>query len=286
MPVYDTDQPVVYDLRDGVAWIMLARPRYHNAQNMQLTYALDEAFRRAAHDDAVKAIVLGGQGKNFCAGHDIGTPARDVDLARADRRTMWYDHSQATGAERQYVREQEAYLEMCRRWRDIPKPTIAMVQGACIAGGLMLAWVCDLIVASDDAFFSDPVLQMGIPGVEYFAHAFEMSPRIAREFLYLGEQMPAERAYQLGMVNRVVPREELEGTVAKIAARLTKLPRMGMALAKKAFNITEDLTGKRAAMDAAFHIHHLAHAHGQLTTGDVMGGFDTKQVAGAIKRGE
>ena len=286
MPVYETDRPIEYERREGVAWIMLARPRYHNAQNVQMTYALDEAFRRAAHDDEVRAIVLGGLGKNFCAGHDIGTPGRDADLPRDDRRTLWYDHSQAEGAERQYVYEQEVYLEMCRRWRDIPKPTIAMVQGACIAGGLMLAWVCDLIVASDDAYFSDPVLQMGVPGVEYFAHAYEMHPRVAREFLYLGERMPADRAYQLGMVNRVVARDELTAAVAAIAERLAKLPRMGVALAKKAFNMTEDLTGKRSAIDAVFHMHHLAHAHGQLTTGDIIGGVDTKQIASSLKRGE
>jgi len=283
MPEYETDQPVETELRGDVAWIMLARPRYHNVQNQQMTYALDDALRRAAHDDAVKAIVLGGRGKHFCAGHDIGSPGRDVDLPRDDRRTMWYDHSQAGGAERQYVREQEAYLEMCRRWRDIPKPVVAMVQGACIAGGLMLAWVADLIVASEDAYFVDPVLQMGIPGVEYFAHAFEMHPRIAREFLYLGEKMPAGRAHELGMVNRVVPRDELETAVTAITARLAAMPRMGMALAKKAFNMTEDLTGKRAAMDAVFHVHHLAHAHGQLTTGDILGGVDTREIARSLK---
>ncbi|MBZ4359035.1 enoyl-CoA hydratase, partial [Mycobacterium tuberculosis] len=90
------------------------------------------------------------------------------------------------------------YLGMCRRWRDLPKPTIAMVQGACIAGGRMLAWVCDLIVASEDAFFADPVVRMGFPGVEYFAHAYELNPRIAKEFLCRGERVPAERAYQMG----------------------------------------------------------------------------------------
>ena len=109
-----------------------------------------------------------------------------------------------------YARELEVYLGMCRRWREMPKPTIAMVQGACIAGGLMLAWVCDLIVATDDAFFADPVVRMGIPGVEYFAHPGCSGPRIAKEFLFTGDRFTAERAYQVGMVNRVVPRAELE----------------------------------------------------------------------------
>ena len=103
----------------------------------------------------------------------------------------------------------EVYLGMCRRWRELPKPTIAMVQGACIAGGLMLAWVCDLIVASDDAFFADPVVRMGIPGVEYFAHPWVLGPRFAKEMLFTGDRFSAQRAYELGMVSRVVPRRDL-----------------------------------------------------------------------------
>ena len=112
---------------------------------------------------------------------------------------------------------------MCRRWREIPKPTIAMVQGACIAGGLMLAWVCDLIIASEDAFFQDPVNRMGIPGVEYFAHAFELPPRVAKEFLLLGERMTAQRAQQFGMVNRIVSREDLRAEVTSVAAKLAAI---------------------------------------------------------------
>lgn len=281
MAVYETDEPVLYSVRDKVAWISLNRPRFHNAQNSQMTYALDAAFSRAAADDDVRAIVLKGEGKHFTAGHDIGSPGRDVDLEFADRRSPWWNHADKEGAEKAYVREQEIYSHMCRRWRDIPKPTIAAVHGACIAGGLMLAWVCDLIVAADDAVFADPVLQMGVPGVEYFAHAFEMHPRIAREFLYLGQKLTAERAYQLGMVNRVVARESLEQEVGEICARLVTLPAFGMALAKQAFNHVEDLGGKRAAIDAVFHMHHLAHAHNLLTTGNTNAGYDARAMAAA-----
>ncbi|WP_156680993.1 enoyl-CoA hydratase [Sphingomonas profundi] len=279
-PVYETDQPVLYAVADGVARITLNRPAFGNAQNGQMTYAIDDAFRRAAADDAAGAIILAGAGKHFCGGHDIGTPGRDVTVsAPGERRFLWPDHAGKPGAEQAYAREQEIYLEMCRRWRSLPKPVVAAVQGACIAGGLMLAWVCDLIVASEDAFFSDPVLRMGVPGVEYFAHAFEMHPRVAREFLFLGDRMPAERAYQLGMVNRVVPREGLAAEVDMIAARLAALPRFGVALAKQAFNLTEDLGGKRGAMEAVFGLHHLAHAHNSLTVGHGNGGLDAKAMA-------
>ncbi|HEY0914722.1 MAG TPA: enoyl-CoA hydratase [Solimonas sp.] len=281
----ERDEVVLYEVRDGIAWLTMNRPRYHNAQNSKMTYALDSAFRRAVDDDAVKVIVLAGTGRNFSAGHDIGTPERDAHES-FERQHLWYDHVGKPGGEFQYAREQEVYLGMCRRWRDVPKPTIAMVQGACIAGGLMLAWTCDLIVASEDAYFQDPVLKMGIPGVEYFAHAFELHPRIAKEFLFLGEKMKADRAHLMGMVNRVVPREELQASVEAIAQKLAAQPRLAMALAKQAINHVEELRGKRSAMDAAFGWHHLAHAHNQLLTGNNLAGLDAKAMAAANKKND
>jgi enoyl-CoA hydratase len=282
---YETDEPVTYRVEDRVAWVTMNRPAFNNAQNSQMTYALDDAFRRAVDDDEVKVIVLAGTGKHFSAGHDIGTPGRDIDLP-FDRKLLWPDHTNKPGAEFLYTREHEVYLGMCRRWRDVPKPTIAMVQGACIAGGLMLAWVCDLIVASEDAFFQDPVVRMGIPGVEYFAHAFELPPRIAKEFLLLGERMPARRAYDLGMVNKIVPREDLTAETTAMAAKLAALPRLGLSLTKQAVNHVEDLRGKRTAMDAVFHMHHFAHAQNDLVTGNSLAGMTGKSMAAGNKQRE
>ena len=283
--IYETTEPVLYEVRDGIATVTMNRPGFNNAQNSQMTYALDAAFRRAVDDDAVKVIVLRGAGKHFSAGHDIGTPGRDIDKP-FDRQALWWDHTNKPGGEQYFVREQEVYLGMCRRWHDIPKPTIAMVQGACIAGGLMLAWVCDLIVASDDAFFQDPVVRMGIPGVEYFAHAHELNPRVAKEFLYLGERMPADRAYQMGMVNRVVPRAELEQRTYEWAAKIAQQPRMGLALTKTVINRVEELQGLRTTMDVAFGYHHFAHTHSQLLGAGTLGGQDAKSmVAGNKKQG-
>jgi enoyl-CoA hydratase len=280
--IYETDEPVGYVVDGAVAWIVLQRPRYHNAQNAQMLYALDSAFRRAADDDTVKVIVLGAEGKHFSVGHDIGSPGRDVHTVH-ERAGLWYDHSDKPGAEFLYAREQEVYLGLCRRWRDIPKPTIAMVQGACIAGGLMLAWVCDLIIASDDAYFQDPVVLMGIPGVEYFAHAFEMHPRIAKEFLMLGECMPALRAYEVGMVNRVVPRDDLKQKTREVADKLAERGRLALALTKQAVNHVEELRGKRSAMDAVFHMHHFAHAQNALVTGNSIANMDARTMALANK---
>jgi enoyl-CoA hydratase len=282
-PIYETDEPILYSVADGIATIRMNRPRYNNAQNNQMTYALDDAFKKAVDDDEVKVIILRGEGKHFSAGHDIGTPGRDHHLSQ-DRKSIWYDHANKPGAEFQYVKEQEVYLGMCRRWREIPKPTIAMVHGACIAGGLMLAWICDMIIASDDAFFADPVVRMGIPGVEYFAHPFELNPRIAKEFLFLGERISAERAYQMGMLNRVFSKDGLEENTYDIAARVAKMPRMGLALTKQAINHIEDLQGKRTGMDAVFAMHHFAHAHNSLSSSDKLGGFDAKSMADSQRK--
>jgi enoyl-CoA hydratase len=281
--VYETDTPVRYETEGPVAWIVMDRPGFNNAQNSQMTYALDDAFRRATDDDEIRAIILKGEGRHFSAGHDIGSPGRDVTRS-FDRQLLVPDHTNKPGAEAGYTREHEVYIVMCRRWRDVPKPTIAAVQGACVAGGLMLAWVCDLIVASEDAFFQDPVNRMGIPGVEYFAHGFELPPRVAKEFILLGERMPAERAYQFGMVNRVVERAQLDDECRAIALELASRPRLGNWLTKQALNHVEDLRGKRTATDAVYHMHHFAHAQNALTTTDHLGGLDAAKMAEANKR--
>jgi enoyl-CoA hydratase len=281
---YETDQPVRYEVIDNVAWITMNRPQFNNAQNGQMTYALDDAFNRAVQDDGVRCIVLAGEGKHFSAGHDIGTPGRDLHH-EFDKRLMLPPHTNKPAAELLYIREQEQYLGMCRRWRDISKPTIAMVQGACVAGGLMLAWVCDLIVASEDAFFQDPVNPlMGIPGVEYFAHAFELPPRVAKEFLLLGERMPAQRAYDFGMVNKIVPRAELREAAATWANKLAGQNRLGNWLTKQSINHVEELRGKRTAMDAVFHMHHFAHAQNDLVTGNSIAGVSGASAAAANKK--
>ena len=277
------DEVVRYEVRERTAVITLNRPQYRNAQNSAMTYALDEAFTRAVNDDSVAVIVLAGEGDHFSAGHDIGTPGRDIDVSYERKAVLWWDHVGKDGADHRYAREMEVYLGMCRRWREIPKPTIAMVQGACIAGALMLAWVCDLIVASDDAFFADPVVRMGIPGVEYFAHPWVVGPRFAKEMLFTGDRFTAARAYELGMVSRVVPRAELAGAVFSLADKIAAMPAFGLALAKRAVNQCEDQMGMRNGMDSTFGLHHVAHAHNAETGADALAGMNArsmKQAAG------
>jgi enoyl-CoA hydratase len=265
---------VRYETRGPVAIVTMNRPEYRNAQNSAMTYALDAAFARAVDDDTVSVIVLAGAGKHFSAGHDIGTPERDVDAHYDNTATIWWDHVGRTGGDARYAREMEVYLGMCRRWRDIPKPMIAMVQGACIAGGLMLTFVCDLIVASDDAFFADPVVRMGIPGVEYFAHPWILGTRAAKEILFTGDRFTAQRAYEWGMVSRVVAADHLETETLALAERISAMPQFGLALTKRAVNQCEDAMGLRTGMDSVFGLHHFAHAHNAEVATDSLGGMD------------
>lgn len=274
--------PVAYEVggaENAVAYVTLNRPDYRNAQNSVMTYSLDAAFRKAVDDPAVKVIVLRANGKHFSAGHDIGTPERDFDTFYPNVATLHWDHTDKAGGDQRLAREIEVYMGMCRRWRDMPKPLIAQVHGACIAGGLMLAWSADFIVASDDAFFSDPVARMGIPGVEYFAHAFVLGPRRAKEILFTGDRFTAAQAEAWGMVNHVVPREDLAATVDAIAEKMVAMPMQGLFLSKKAVNICEDQMGLRTAMDSVFGWHHYAHsANAEASGGDSLGGMDAKSM--------
>jgi enoyl-CoA hydratase len=272
------DEVVRYEVRGSTAIVTMNRPEFRNAQNSKMTYALDAAFTRAVEDNDVKVIVLAGAGKHFSAGHDIGTPGRDLHVHYDNAATLWWDHIDKDGGDFRYAREMEIYLGMCRRWRDIPKPMIAMVQGACIAGGLMLAFVCDLVVATEDAFFADPVVRMGIPGVEYFAHPWVLGSRAAKEILFTGDRFGAQRAYEWGMVNRVVAAEELETETLAIAERIAAMPRFGLALTKRAVNQCEDAMGMRNGMESVFGLHHFAHAHNAEVGADPLGGMDARSM--------
>jgi enoyl-CoA hydratase len=276
-------EPVRYENRGATAVVTMDRPEYRNAQNSVMTYALDAAFRRAVDDDEVSVIVLAGAGKHFSAGHDIGTPGRDIDVHYENSAVLWWDHVGKAGGDFRYAREMEVYLGMCRRWREIPKPVIAMVQGACIAGGLMLAFVCDLVVAADDAYFGDPVVRMGIPGVEYFAHPWVIGTRASKEILFTGDRFDARRAYEWGLVNRVVPVARLEEETFSIAARIAAMPRFGLALTKRAVNQCEDAMGMRTGMDSVFGLHHFAHAHNAEVGADSLGGMDAKSMKKAAQ---
>ena len=166
-------------------------------------------FDRAARDDAVKVIILaGGRAALLLGPRSAGGGAIGDQMAPFEPVGTWCGFGCA-GAEGRMAREKEIYLGLSERWRNIPKPTIAQVQGKCIAGGLMLAWPCDLIVAADDAAFCDNTVGMGVNGVEYFAHPWELGPRKAKELLFTADWLSAQDAKALGMVNHVVPAADL-----------------------------------------------------------------------------
>ena len=202
-------------------------------------------------------IILEGSGKHFSGGHDISSPEADHDQEYPRVASTWWSPVGRPGAEGRYAREHEVYLDMCRRWRDLPKPTIAKIHGACLAGGLALAWSCDLIVASEDAFFADAGARFDNIGIEYFAHPWQMGPRFAKEFLFTARRVSAEQALAWGMVNRVVPRDQLDAETLSLASEIAEASRLGLALTKKAINHAEDLMGLRSGMDTAFALHQL-----------------------------
>lgn len=265
-------QDILYEIcAPHIARITLNHPETRNAQNTALLYALNDAFDRAALDDAVKVIILAAQGPHFSAGHDLKEGADDyatMVAATADFPTVgtWGGFAQP-GAEGPFAREHEVYLGLCERWRNIPKPTIAQVQGKVIAGGLMLVWPCDIIVVADDAFFQDSTLNMGICGVEYFAHPQELGTRKAKEFLFTSDGIDAQEALRIGMVNRVVPRVRLEEETLAIAKRIAGKSSFALKLTKEAINAAEDARGRKTAMQIAFAYHQLLSTHWTWLTG-------------------
>ena len=251
---------------ERVARITLARPETANAQDYQMLTELNEAFDRAARDDDVRVIVLAADGNHFSSGHDL----RDnPDMASFDP-VGTQCHFEAEGSEGYMAREAEMYVGLCWRWRNIPKPTIASVQGKVIAGGLMLVWPMDMIVCSDDATFSDPVVAFGVNGHEYFVHPYEAGQRLAKDMLFTGRAIGAEEALQHGMVNRVVPRDDLERETLALAAHIAKRPMFGLTLAKQSVNNSMDAMGMYTSIQSAFGLHHVGHNHNRLVHGGLV----------------
>ena len=243
-----------------IARIVLDRADTRNAQDTRLLYELNAAFDRAAQDDDVKVIMLAGNGPHFSSGHDL-REANSYDNMDDHQTVGTWCGWHCAGAEAQMAREKEIYIGFSERWRNVPKPTIAVVHGKVIAGGLMLIWPCDIIIAADDAMFLDNTVAMGVGGVEYFAHPWEIGHRKAKEMLFTADWLSATDAEKLGMINHIVPREELNGFALSMAERIAKKPLFALKLAKEAVNAAQDCSGRHNAMQTAFALHHVAHSH-------------------------
>lgn len=272
--LYETPAP-------HIARIVLNRPDTRNAQDTRLLYELNDAFNKAAQDGDVKVIILAANGPHFSSGHDLRE--RDALATMKEFPTVgtWCGF-ECAGAEAQMAREKEIYIGFSERWRNIPKPTIAEVQGKCIAGGLMLIWPCDIIVAAEDAAFLDNTVSMGVGGAEFFNHPWELGVRKAKELLFTADWLSAAEAEKLGMVNHVVPNEKLTEFTLALAQRIAQKPLFALKLAKEAVNAAQDAQGRSSAMQTAFALHQLAHSHNMQVHGMLI---DPTGISPAVKKG-
>lgn len=245
---YDT---LLYEVDGAVATITMNRPEVANAQNTALIDDLDAAFDEADADDAVRVVVLAGAGEHFSSGHDlkalVGQEAPDAWVAMRDTPEGKFHH------------EKVMYFDRCVRIHDFRKPTIAAVQGSCVAAGLMLACMCDLIVAADDAVFQNPVLRMTGAGVELLVEPWELGIRKAKEFLLTGDRIDAGEAWRLGLVNKVVPRVELMAATRALADKVALVPPVTAQVVKASINNVGELQGKSQSWKYHFMAHHWTH---------------------------
>lgn len=232
-------ETVTYERLEKVGRITLNRPRYRNAQSTVLLKELDRAFEEAAADDRAKVIILAGAGEHFSAGHDLGTP---------DERENPNSYFNTKGLKNRHIRSWELFLDNTLRWRDLPKPTIAQVQGYCIFGGYMFAAAMDIIVASDDAMFLPSITQ-------YFSAPWDVGVRKAKEILFQSRFIDANEALKTGLANIVVPRADLERETLALAARIADTDAFTLRMIKFAINNAQDEMGFRTAVRNA-HSHH------------------------------
>jgi len=262
-------ETVRYEVDGPVCTITLDRPESANAQNTRLIDELDAAFDRADADDDVRVVVLAGEGKHFSAGHDL----KEL-LTKGDEWAKLRDTPEG-----KLRHEQVMYFDRCVKIRDFRKPTIAAVQGACAAAGLMLACMCDLIVAADDAKFSNPVLRMTGAGVELLVEPWELGVRKAKEFLWTGDTIDAQEAWRLGLVNRVVPRKRLADETLALAERIAAVPPVTASLVKESLNQTAALMGKEHSWRYHFMVHQFMHG-----TKTAMDALRARRKTGSMKR--
>jgi enoyl-CoA hydratase len=253
---------VTYDVPvERVARAALTRPEMGNLQDVHLFfYQLDAAYRRAAADDSISVFVLAAEGQDFSIGHDV----ESLFSTDGMNQVTLEGGLGLGGVEGDMAWENEVFLQLHWRWRNFPKPSIAAVQGRVFAGGLMIMWPADLIVASADARFADPVTAFGIGAVELFMHPWEFGARRAKELLFTGDTLTATEAKELGMVSQVVPRADLESVTLALAARIATRPTAGLKMAKKAVNQTLEIQGQWNALQAAFSLHTLGHANSRI----------------------
>jgi enoyl-CoA hydratase len=234
-----------YEQDGAIGIVTIDRPEAANAQSSALLMALDDQLRAIDADRSVQVVVLRAEGKHFSAGHDLKEILAGEEEWAAMRSTP----------EGKLRHEQELYWAPMVRLRDLRPITIAAVQGACSAAGLMLATMCDLIVAADDAKFSNPVARMSGVGVELLVEPWELGPRKAKEFLLRSTTLDAATAERLGLVNTVVPRADLDATARAWADEVALVPALTAEAIKKSINGMLDRMGQRDSWQLHFWLH-------------------------------
>lgn len=223
---------ISFTVHEGTAEIRLERPRYRNAQSRVLLEEVDRAFDRAERDPSVKVVMLTAAGDHFSSGHDLGTPEEQADRAvRLTGDTMAQRHAE----------QWEKFGESALRWRDFPKPTLAVVQGYCIFGGWLIASAMDFVIAADDARFLPNLLQ-------YFSVPWDIGVRRSKEVLFRGRFLTADEAASMGFVNHVVPRADLEQISRGIAADIAERDSFELRMIKVAVNSAHDHMGFRSSV--------------------------------------
>jgi enoyl-CoA hydratase/carnithine racemase len=206
--------------------LTLNRPGKLNALDTALVAALSTALAVAAEDDAVRVLVIAGAGRSFCAGYDLTEDGGAEDpleslTAGLDRLLEIFDH---------------------------PKPVIAQVHGHCLAGGCDVMMMCDLAIASEDAVFGQPEIRFGSTVVAQVM-PWLIGARRAKELILTGrDDVDAQEALRIGLVNRVVPQVSLEEETMRLAADLAVVDPEVMALTKRALNRSWDVAGFRQAL--------------------------------------
>jgi len=246
---------IIYRVDGPIARVILNRPEVRNAQSRPLLEEMDRAFLAAEADDAVRVIVLSGNGETFSAGHDLGSPQQRADS----------EARPAVGLPGRYKRIWDLYIDMGLRWRNLMKPTIAMVHGYCIFGGWMIATAMDLIVAADDAKFLASHFQ-------YFAVPYDVGPRKAKEILFQERFMHADEAERAGLVNLVVPRDRLEEETLAIASRIAENDPFYLRLVKTSINSAQDAMGYSTFLKSAMHTYMLSSEAAAHTPKEQSGG--------------
>jgi len=218
----------------------------------------------------VRVVILAANGKHLSAGHDLRGL---LDPAAAD---PWREMRDTPEGKLRH--EQVMYFDKLVKIRDLRKPTIAAVQGTCSAAGLMLACMCDLIVAADDARFSNPVLRMSGVGVELLVEPWELGMRKAKEFLLTGDKIDAQEAWRLGLVNRVVPRDSLMSAAREMADKVALVPPVTAQAVKDTINHTYDAMGKREAWKYHFMVHQFVS-----NTDTALSALEARKQKGSMK---